>query len=59
MEEAPLQPLVNSLAMALPFDPGEQQALLEAADPVARCEALIALLQIKGSAFGDDGPARQ
>ena len=32
--------------MALPFEPAEKQALLEAADLAERREALIALLEI-------------
>jgi Lon protease-like protein len=43
---APLEPLVNSLAMGLPFDPAEKQALLEAIDLPARFEALTTLLEI-------------
>jgi Lon protease-like protein len=43
---APLEPLVNSLAMGLPFDPAEKQALLEAIDLSARFEALTTLLEI-------------
>jgi Lon protease-like protein len=43
---APLEPLVNSLAMGLPFDPAEKQALLEAIDLFTRFEALTTLLEI-------------
>jgi Lon protease-like protein len=56
---APIAHLVDSLAMALPFDQAEQQALLEAGDLDARRETLIALLEIDGAAGADDGPARQ
>jgi Lon protease-like protein len=36
--------LVNGLAVALPFPPAEKQALLEAPDPCAREELLLALM---------------
>jgi Lon protease-like protein len=59
-EAAPTARLVNSLAMALPFDGQEQQALLEAKDVDARRQALIALLDIGGVDFdGGGGGARQ
>jgi len=55
--DAPLEALVNSLAAALPFDPSEKQALLEAADPEERRFALIALMQIDSAGpMGDDVP---
>ena len=43
---APAEALVNSLAMALPFDPAEKQALLEAPELNQRREALVALMEI-------------
>jgi hypothetical protein len=43
---APAEALVNSLAMALPFDPAEKQALLEAAQLNERRQALVALMEI-------------
>ena len=49
---APLEALVNSLSMGLPFEPAEKQALLEAPDLADRCEALTALLEIDAI---DDG----
>ena len=55
---APIAQLVNSLAMALPFDHAELQAILEAEDLDARRETLITLLQIDG-AEGGQAPARQ
>jgi Lon protease-like protein len=55
-KEAPLEALVNSLAMALPFDQGEKQALLEACDLEARRSALTALLRID-AAVDDDNPS--
>ena len=53
--------LVNSLAMALPFDHAELQALLEAPDLLARRQTLITLLEIDGADHGEEGggPARQ
>lgn len=51
---APLEPLVNSLAMGLPFDPAEKQALIEAPDLTGRFEALTALLEIDCMEDGDD-----
>ena len=57
---APQEALVNSLAMALPFDPPEKQALLEAMTLEDRAEALTALLRIDAASDGDDdGPAMQ
>jgi len=53
---APLEALVNSLAMGLPFDPAEKQALLEAPDFSRRFEVLTALLEIGGADDGDDEP---
>ena len=54
--QAPLEPLVNSLAMGLPFEPAEKQALLEAPDLAGRFEALTALLEIDG--MEDDADER-
>ena len=45
-EDAPVESLVNSLSMALPFETAEKQALLEAETPNHRRSALTALLQI-------------
>lgn len=59
-EAAPQEALINSLAMALPFEPAEKQALLEAATLEDRAEALTALLRIEAAASDDeDGPAMQ
>jgi Lon protease-like protein len=52
---APLEALVNSLSMGLPFEPAEKQALLEAADLPGRFEALTVLLEIDSLEDGDDG----
>ena len=51
---APLEALVNSLAMGLPFEPAEKQALLEAPDLAGRFEALSTLLEIDALEDGDD-----
>jgi Lon protease-like protein len=53
-ESAPLEALVNSLSMGLPFSPQEKQALLQAADLAGRFEALTALLEIDSADDGDD-----
>ena len=59
-EAAPQEALINSLAMALPFEPPEKQALLEAETLDARAEALTALLRIDAASDGDDdNPAMQ
>jgi Lon protease-like protein len=59
LHEAPIAQLVDSLAMALPFEHAEQQALLEALDLDARRNTLITLLQIDGAEGGDERTARQ
>ena len=55
-ETAPPEALVNSLAMALPFDPPEKQALLEAPDLDSRAIVLTALMRI-GAAGDSEGDA--
>ncbi len=57
---APGPALINSLCMALPFDPVEKQALLEAPSLEARRLALSALLEIDAAlgGGGDDDDAR-
>ena len=52
--EAPVEALVNSLGMALPFEPPEKQALLEAVTLADRRDALVALLQMGAAAGGDE-----
>ncbi|OGN41952.1 MAG: peptidase S16 [Caulobacterales bacterium RIFCSPHIGHO2_01_FULL_70_19] len=52
-ETAPPEALVNSLAMALPFDPPEKQALLEAPDLDGRAAVLTALMRIDAAGDGD------
>ena len=51
---APLEALVTSLAMGLPFEPAEKQALLEAPTLAGRFETLSTLLEIDGVDDGDD-----
>ena len=53
-QSAPLEALVNSLAMGLPFAPAEKQALLEAPGLVERFDALSTLLEIDSAEDGDD-----
>ena len=59
MEDAGIDALVNSLAMALPFTSAELQALLEAPTLADRRATLIALLEIDGAAFDEDSPQVQ
>src|SRR5436190_2531538 len=47
--DAPLEALVNSLCMGLPFEPAEKQAFLEAPDLAGRFEVLSTLLEIDAS----------
>lgn len=56
-ETAPSDALINSLAMALPFDALEKQALLEAPTMADRRETLVALLEIDAAGGDDDEPA--
>lgn len=56
---APIAQLVDSLAMALPFDHAELQALLEAPGLDSRRQTLITLLEIDGAEGGEDRTARQ
>ena len=55
---APLEALVNSLSMGLPFNPQEKQALLQAPDLGARFEVLTTLLEIDGAEDADDESPR-
>ena len=55
-ESAPSDALINSLAMALPFDPMEKQALLEAETIFERKATLTALLEIDAAGNDDDEP---
>lgn len=53
---APLESLITSLSMGLPFEPAEKQALLEAPTMADRCDALTALLEIDSLEGDDDEP---
>lgn len=53
-QAAPEEALINSLSMALPFDPPEKQALLEAPDLRRRRETLTALLEIDAAESSDE-----
>ena len=53
-QSAPLEALVNSLAMGLPFAPAEKPALLEAPTLAGRFETLSTLLAIDGVDDSDD-----
>jgi Lon protease-like protein len=58
VERMPDDMLVVTLAMVCPFAPPEKQALLEAATPSDRAEALLALLRM-GGRDPDDGSDRR
>lgn len=53
-EQAPNEPLINSLSIALPFEPASKQLLLEAPTLEDRAEALIAILEIDTALDPDD-----
>jgi Lon protease-like protein len=56
-ESAPPEALINSLSMALPFEPVEKQALIEAMELMDRCTVLTALMRIDAADTGDgEGP---
>lgn len=56
---APLEALVNSLCMGLPFEPAEKQALLEAPDLATRFQSLTALLEIDATDPDDEHQSLQ
>ena len=59
-ETAPPEALINSLSMALPFEPSEKQALLAAASLTDRSTVLTALMTIDAAETGDgDTPSMQ
>ena len=58
-QEAPPEALINSLSMALPFEPAEKQALLEASDLHDRAHILSTLMQIDAADTGEDPPSLQ
>ena len=51
---APCEALINSLAMALPFDAAEKQALLEAPSLSQRRDTLVALMEIDAKVPDDE-----
>lgn len=55
-ESAPPEALVNSLSMALPFEPAEKQLLLEQPGLADRGECLTALMRIDAAEPDDDEP---
>jgi Lon protease-like protein len=59
VNDAPLEALVNSLCMGLPFEPAEKQAFLEAPDLAGRFEVLTTLLEIDASDPDDERPHLQ
>ncbi|WP_426050937.1 LON peptidase substrate-binding domain-containing protein [Brevundimonas sp. SL161] len=52
-EAAPQEALINSLSMALPFEPAEKQALLESPALADRVEVLTTLMRIDAAETGD------
>ena len=52
-EAAPQEALINSLSMALPFEPAEKQALLESQALDDRVDVLTALMRIDAADMGD------
>lgn len=57
-QAAPPDALINSLAMALPFEPAEKQVLLEAPTLAARRDVLITLLEFDAAGGDDDEHSR-
>jgi uncharacterized protein len=57
--QAPAVALINSLAMGLPLDPAEKQALLEAPSLADRLHVLSALLLIDAAQDDDEPPPLQ
>lgn len=58
-ETAPPEALINSLSMALPFEPPEKQALLEAPSLFDRSTVLTALMTIDAAGDNGEGEAPQ
>lgn len=52
--DAPVEALVNSLSMALPFEAAEKQAILEAPELEDRRLALVALMRIGAAGVEDE-----
>ena len=57
IERAPLNAVVDKVAMAAPFDPDAKQALLTAPTPVDRAERLAAFMDAALDAAGPSGRA--
>ena len=57
--QAPALALINSLAMGLPLDRAEKQALLEAPTLAERAQVLAALMEIDAAADDDEPPHLQ
>jgi Lon protease-like protein len=57
--QAPAEALINSLAMGLPLDRAEKQALLEAENVTERLRVLTALMEIDAAADDDEPPPVQ
>ncbi|MDQ0465335.1 Lon protease-like protein [Caulobacter ginsengisoli] len=57
-QAAPPDALINSLAMALPFEAAEKQVLLEAASLTERRDVLITLLEFDAAGGDDDDRPR-
>ncbi|WP_122468013.1 MULTISPECIES: LON peptidase substrate-binding domain-containing protein [Brevundimonas] len=55
-EDAPTEALINSLSMALPFEPAEKQLLLEQPGLIDRADCLTALMRIDAAEADDDEP---
>lgn len=58
-QAAPLEALINSLSIGLPFEPAEKQALLQAPDLAGRFETLTTLLEIDSGDADDERPVMQ
>lgn len=58
LEELPGVTLLDGVSAALPFEPAERQALLEAEDAAARLDVLLGLMEMDaGLRTDDDGPS--
>lgn len=57
--QAPAEALINSLAMGLPLERAEKQALLEAETSTERARVLTALMEIDAAADDDEPPPLQ
>ena len=57
IEKTPNRHLVTCLAMICPFEPAEKQALLEAANPMARANVMMGLMEVALATSQDCGKA--